>query len=63
MEKRCDELGVAYVDSPISGGSVKAANGQLSIMAAATPAAFEAAHDSAVATVYARNAGIKLPCS
>ena len=43
MEKRCKEFGVLYLDAPISGGSVKAANGQLSIMASGTKEAFEAA--------------------
>jgi len=40
MEARCTALGLSYLDAPISGGSVKAANGQLSIMAAGTPDAF-----------------------
>lgn len=35
--------GVHYLDAPISGGAVKAAAGQLSIMAAGTPEAFAAA--------------------
>lgn len=55
MEKRCGELGVAYVDSPISGGSVKAASGDLSIMAAAKPEAFVAAQpvlDATAQTVF-----------
>ena len=43
MEERCASHGVHYLDAPISGGSVKAANGQLSIMAAGTPDAFAAA--------------------
>ncbi|MGJ8605777.1 MAG: L-threonate dehydrogenase [Marivita sp.] len=42
MEARCAALGLHYLDAPISGGSVKAANGQLSIMAAGTPDAFAA---------------------
>jgi len=40
MEARCSQFGVHYLDAPISGGSVKAANGQLSIMASGTPEAF-----------------------
>lgn len=40
---RLAEQGVEYLDSPISGGSVKAAAGQLSIMASGSPSAFEAA--------------------
>ena len=43
MASRCAELGVHYLDAPISGGSVKAANGQLSIMASGTAEAFAAA--------------------
>ncbi|MEO1092790.1 MAG: L-threonate dehydrogenase [Pseudomonadota bacterium] len=43
MEARCGETGVLYLDAPISGGAVKAAAGQLSIMASGTPAAFAAA--------------------
>ncbi|MEM8592701.1 MAG: L-threonate dehydrogenase [Pseudomonadota bacterium] len=35
--------GLLYLDAPISGGSVKAAQGKLSIMASGSPAAFEAA--------------------
>lgn len=40
---RCDAQGVHYLDAPISGGSVKAATGELTIMASGTPDAFEAA--------------------
>lgn len=43
MAARCAELGVHYLDAPISGGAVKAAQGQLSVMASGTPAAFTAA--------------------
>lgn len=43
MEAACMAHGVHYLDAPISGGSIKAASGQLSIMAAGTPAAFDAA--------------------
>lgn len=43
MAARCAEHGVHYLDAPISGGSVKAAAGQLSIMASGTEAAFAAA--------------------
>jgi 3-hydroxyisobutyrate dehydrogenase-like beta-hydroxyacid dehydrogenase len=42
MEAGCAEFGVHYLDAPISGGSVKAAQGQLSIMASGTPQAFAA---------------------
>lgn len=43
MERRCRETGVLYVDAPISGGSVRAANGTLSIMASGTSQAMTAA--------------------
>ena len=43
MAARCEAHGVHYLDAPISGGSIKAAQGALSIMAAGTPAAFDAA--------------------
>ncbi|MCY4053981.1 MAG: NAD(P)-dependent oxidoreductase [Hyphomicrobiales bacterium] len=43
MAARCAEAGVLYLDAPISGGSVKAANGQLSIMASGSADAFAAA--------------------
>lgn len=43
MEARCAEAGLLYLDAPISGGSVKAAQGKLSVMASGTPAAFAAA--------------------
>ena len=40
MERRCADHGVHYLDAPISGGSVKAAEGRLSIMASGSAAAF-----------------------
>ena len=43
MAARCDQAGVLYLDAPISGGSVKAAAGRLSVMASGTAAAFAAA--------------------
>ena len=43
MEARCAEHDVHYLDAPISGGSIKAAQGALSIMASGTPEAFAAA--------------------
>jgi putative dehydrogenase len=43
MARRCAEIGVHYLDAPISGGSVKAAEGNLTIMASGTPEAFTAA--------------------
>jgi len=43
MESRCQSHGIHYLDAPVSGGSVKAGEGKLSIMAAGTPEAFAAA--------------------
>jgi putative dehydrogenase len=43
LAAQCAETGVLYLDAPISGGSVKAAQGKLSIMAAGTPGAFSVA--------------------
>ena len=50
MAARCEQAGVLYLDAPISGGSVKAAVGRLSIMASGTPAAFAAARPVLQAT-------------
>ncbi len=55
MAKKCDEVQVHYLDAPISGGSVKAAAGELSVMASGTNAAFSAAQavlDAMAATVF-----------
>ena len=43
MAARCAKAGVHYLDAPISGGSVKAASGQLSVMASGPVEAFAAA--------------------
>lgn len=43
MEAQCAEHGVLYLDSPISGGAVKARQGALSIMASGSADAFNAA--------------------
>ncbi|WP_299964057.1 L-threonate dehydrogenase [uncultured Roseobacter sp.] len=43
MAARCAAAGVLYLDAPISGGSVKAAEGRLSIMASGSAEAFAAA--------------------
>ena len=40
MESQCLTKGVHYLDAPISGGSIKAAAGALSVMASGTPDAF-----------------------
>ncbi|MEL6807649.1 MAG: L-threonate dehydrogenase [Pseudomonadota bacterium] len=50
MEARCNDAGVHYLDAPISGGSVKAAEGALSVMASGTPEAFAAAAEVLEAT-------------
>jgi 3-hydroxyisobutyrate dehydrogenase-like beta-hydroxyacid dehydrogenase len=42
MAAQCAAHGVHYLDAPISGGSTKAGQGKLSIMAAGTPEAFAA---------------------
>lgn len=55
METRCADTGVLYLDAPISGGSVKAATGALSIMASGTDQAFAAARpvlDATAETVF-----------
>lgn len=55
MEARCSALGVHYLDAPISGGSIKAAAGKLSVMAAGTAEAFAAADpvlDATAETVF-----------
>ena len=55
MEARCADLGLYYLDAPISGGSVKAAQGRLSIMASGSDAAFVAARpvlDATAETVF-----------
>lgn len=55
MEAQCAEHGVLYLDAPISGGAVKAASGQLSVMASGTPEAFTAAQgvlDAIAETVF-----------
>ncbi len=43
MEARCASLDLLYLDAPISGGSLKAGQGALSIMASGSDAAFAAA--------------------
>ena len=55
MAARCAAHSVHYLDAPISGGSVKAAEGKLSIMASGSPEAFAAARpvlDSISETVF-----------
>ncbi len=43
MEARLDVLGLFYLDAPISGGAAKAASGQMTMMTAGKPAAYELA--------------------
>jgi 3-hydroxyisobutyrate dehydrogenase len=53
--ERCSERGIRFLDAPISGGSVKAANGKLSIMASGTSEAFSCARpalDALAETVF-----------
>lgn len=55
LAAQAQEAGVLYLDAPISGGSVKAASGKLTIMASGAPAAFTAARpvlDAIAETVY-----------
>lgn len=55
MAARCTQAGVSYLDAPISGGAVKAAQGALSVMASGTAEAFEAARpvlDAVAETVF-----------
>ena len=55
MAARCREHGVHYLDAPISGGSVKAAQGKLSVMAGGSVDAFIAARpalDAMAETVF-----------
>lgn len=56
MAARSAECGVHYLDAPISGGSAKAASGQLSVMASGSAEAFSAARfalDATAETVFA----------
>ena len=43
FEARAQALGLAYIDAPISGGAVRAAAGEMTIMASGAPAAFDKA--------------------
>jgi 3-hydroxyisobutyrate dehydrogenase len=55
LEKRLNDLGVLYLDSPISGGAAKAASGQMTIMSAGTPQSYAkvgGALDAMAAKVY-----------
>jgi 3-hydroxyisobutyrate dehydrogenase len=55
FEARTEALGLLYLDAPISGGAARAASGQMTMMAAGRPAAFdrcEGALDAMAAKVY-----------
>jgi len=55
MALRCGEYEVLYLDAPISGGSVKAANGELSVLASGARESFDAARpvlDAMASTVF-----------
>ncbi|MDH6421750.1 putative dehydrogenase [Polynucleobacter sphagniphilus] len=55
LEKRLNEMGILYLDSPISGGAAKAASGQMTIMSAGSPEAYAKvgkALDAMAANVY-----------
>ena len=55
MEARLAELGILYLDAPISGGSAKAASGQMTMMTSGTEAAYAkvgSALDAMAAKVY-----------
>lgn len=55
LASQLEARGVHYLDAPISGGATRAANGQLTVMASGTEAAFSAARpalDAMAAKVY-----------
>ena len=55
MAARVEDLGLHYLDAPISGGSARAADGSLTVMASGSPAAFERAQtalDGIASTVH-----------
>jgi len=55
MAERCATSGVLYLDAPISGGAIKSASGQLSVMASGSAEAFRAARpvlDAIAETVF-----------
>ena len=55
MAARIEDLGLHYLDAPISGGSARAAEGSLTVMASGSPAAFERAQtalDGIASTVH-----------
>ncbi len=49
LEQRLAGLGLLYLDAPISGGAAKAASGEMTMMTAGTPAAYEKAGEALAA--------------
>ena len=43
LERDAEEMGILYLDAPISGGATKATDGQLTVMASGAPEAFDRA--------------------
>ncbi len=43
LEKRLNDMGLLYLDAPISGGAAKAASGEMTMMTSGVPAAYEKA--------------------
>ncbi|MEM7704676.1 MAG: NAD(P)-dependent oxidoreductase [Pseudomonadota bacterium] len=56
MASRCAEVGVTFLDAPVSGGQAGADNGQLTIMVGGEPSAFETAQP--VLDCYAKSASL-----
>ncbi|MES2688605.1 MAG: L-threonate dehydrogenase [Pseudomonadota bacterium] len=55
LEKRLNDLGLLYIDAPISGGAAKAASGEMTMMTSGAPAAYaraEAVLNAMAARVY-----------
>ena len=50
LAERCDRAGLLYLDAPMSGGMVRAAGGELTVMASGSPAAFSRA-DAVLAAI------------
>ena len=50
LADRCEGAGLLYIDAPMSGGTVRAASGELTVMASGSPAAFDRA-DAVLAAI------------
>ena len=46
LEQRLAEMGILYLDAPISGGAAKANQGQITMMTAGSPKAYEVCNDA-----------------